>query len=164
MQVPENEISSRVKAYCRSVSPTIRLSDRLGFGQDGYVWATNRDTAIKGLAREENYTRERNCYQRLAELGISNFDEFSIPNLISFDDSLLVIEMSIVFPPFLIDFGKSYLDHPPDFDSAIMDEFWRSRKELFEADEWKKVCSLVNSLESIGIFYFDVKPDNIRFS
>lgn len=160
---PDNEILRRAEFYCRAQAPPIKLIEQLGFGQDGYVWSTNRDTALKGFEREENYTRELKCYQRLTELKVLEINEFSVPALHHFDHSLLIVEMSIVFPPFLIDFGKSYLDEKPDYDETTMAEFWQSRQALFDAGEWPIVRGLLNSLESYGIFYLDAKPGNIRF-
>ena len=41
-----------------------------------------------------------------------------------FDESLLVIEMSIVRPPFLLDFAAATLDVEPDFPEGTLDDWW----------------------------------------
>ncbi len=71
--------------------------------------------------------RERDCYRHLKSLAISNIEGFAIPRLIDSDDELLVVEMDIVSPPFLLDFAKAYLEGPPDFsihngDSAAVED------------------------------------------
>ena len=48
---------------------------------------------------------------------------FSVPRLIAYNAHLRVIEMSIVEPPFILDFAQSKLDTPPDFPEGL-EERW----------------------------------------
>jgi hypothetical protein len=77
---------------------------------------------------------------------------------------LKVIELEIVRPPFLLDFGKVYLDTPPPYwnDSEIMGHWHAEGKENFGA-RWSKVLSLIGMLQKYGIWYIDPKPGNIMF-
>jgi hypothetical protein len=55
----------RLQLYIKSRKLTI-LS-RLGHGQDGNVWQSDRNTAVKVMFREDSYFNELICYERLAE-------------------------------------------------------------------------------------------------
>ncbi len=54
-------------------------------------------------------------YLRLRELQVESIRGHAVPQLLHFDDEFLAIEMTIVSPPFCLDFGGAYLDRPPDF-------------------------------------------------
>ena len=73
--------------------------------------------------------------------------------------------MSIVSPPFLLDFGKVYLDSPPPYwnDAEIMANWHAEGKENF-GPRWSQVLSLIGLLQKLGIWYVDPKPGNIMFS
>ena len=71
--------------------------------------------------------------------------------------------MTVVFPPCILDFAKAYVDQPPDFSAEVIRDWREETAELFDAD-WDKVESLLEELQCIGIFYFDAKLGNIRFS
>ena len=86
-----------------------------------------------------------------------------MPKLLDFDDNLLVVEMTIVSPPFLLDFGKVHLDRRPEFSAETIAEWRESMKELFE-DRWPEVRLLLAALERYGIYYLDAKPGNIMFA
>jgi hypothetical protein len=135
----------------------------LGYGIDGTVWSTNGETAIKVFERHNNYSRELACYERLFETGTSYLGEFSVPSLIDHDTELLAIEISIVRPPYLLDFGKAYLDQPPDFSSEVIADWEVEKSALFEPEQWATVKSLIGQLRALGIYYFDAKPANIAF-
>ncbi len=89
---------------------------------------------------------------------------FAIPELIGHNDSLLVIEMRIVAPPFLLDFAKAYLDQRPDFSETTLAEWEDDCKERFGVGRWRTVRSLIWGLERYGIYYYDAKPGNIAFT
>lgn len=86
--------------YARRRPPV--LFDRLGFGQDGIVYSTSEKTAVKAFRYLEQYDREKRVYLRLDERGTSRIGEFSIPRLMKVNDELMVIEMGIVSPPFIL--------------------------------------------------------------
>ncbi len=135
----------------------------LGDGNDGAVWSTNRKTALKVLERDDSYVREKAAYLRLQTREISEICGFSVPQLVQCDDTRKVIEMTIVFPPSVIDFAKSYVDHPPDFSAEVLADWEDATAELFEPAQWPTVQSILASLRSMGIHYFDARPWNIRF-
>ena len=128
----------RAEIYAAQYGFQILWDRRLGFGNDGSVWETDKRSAIKVFERETNYIRERDCYQRLEEIGVERIGEFMIPRLIGFDDDLLIVEMGIVFPPFLLDFGKAYLDHAPDYTPEVLADWEAARQELF-GERWPQV-------------------------
>jgi hypothetical protein len=78
------------------------------------------------------------------------------------NDELLVIEMSVVVRPFVLDFGGAYLDHAPDYDEAILNQWQREKEEQFEANGAKAV-TILTELRSHGIYVADVNPGNIGF-
>lgn len=131
----------------------------LGWGQDGAVWRTDAKTAIKVFLRETNYHRELSCYYRLAEHNIREIDGFEIPIFLNSDDHRMVIEMGIVRAPYILDFGKAYLDEEPPYGLDALNE----SRELWEDDQWPVVESILWQLRKIGIYYTDPNPRNIDF-
>ena len=153
----------KTNALQYSVQQSISLEKTLGYGNDGKVWSTSRNSAIKALYRQAGYDREVAAYRRLEQLGITSLEGFSLPQLIGSDGNLLVIEMTIVFPPCILDFAKSYVDHAPDFSQEVLDDWQAETESLFGA-RWSVVLSILGWLRSYGIHYFDAKPTNIIFS
>ena len=141
----------------------LKIEKKLGFGNDGAVWSTNMNAAIKVFERPTNYNRELGCYKRLTDNNIRSIQGFSVPIMLDTDQKLLAILMTIVTPPYLLDFGKSYLDQPPDFSPEVLADWEAERRELFEPGQWSQVQSLRGRLQAMGIYYFDVKPANICF-
>jgi hypothetical protein len=139
------------------------LAESLGHGNDGSVWRTARQSAVKAIYRQESYLRERDCYRRLLDSGIRELVGFRIPELLDYDDRLQIIEMSIVFPPCLLDFGKAYVDVPPDYSPEALAEAEAAEQELFTQGEWKQVRLVRAALLNLGIHYFDARPSNIMF-
>lgn len=146
------------------------IEDLIGFGNDGHVWRrTDQEMgdsrAIKVFEREASYLREKACYKRLREKNVYGVGEFVVPKILCWDDYLCAIEMSVVEPPFLLDFGKSYLDeNPPYFDDPeIMDEYWRKHEEQFTPEQWKMVLRAHAELENMGIWHTDPNPRNFQF-
>src|SRR2546430_1319087 len=103
---------ARCEQYCRRRD--ILPGQLLGQGKDGSVWQTNWPSAVKIHLQPELYKRELLAYIRLAERDIALLAGFNVPRLIGADDDFLAIEMSIVFPPYLLDFASATLDAPPD--------------------------------------------------
>ena len=134
----------------------------LGDGNDGAVWESDHQTAIKALERRDSYFRERDAYLRLQDLAIVDIQGFTVPWIVGFDDTKQVVEMTVVFPPCILDFAKAYVDSSPDFSDEVLRDWREEAAELFESD-WDKVESLLDELRTFGIFYFDAKPGNIRF-
>ncbi|HMN42694.1 MAG TPA: hypothetical protein PKE29_17775 [Phycisphaerales bacterium] len=140
------------------------LHHRLGYGKDGTVWESDRDTAIKVFRTPEPFERERAVYERLRERGVMSVAGFSIPQLVRVDERLMVVEMTIVTRPFVLDFGSAYLDGSgPEFPEEIMAEWLADTREKFGA-RWGRAVSVLRGLERLGIQLTDVHPGNIGFA
>ncbi len=139
------------------------LTRFLGDGNDGGVWETNHQTAIKALERRDSYMRERDAYFRLRDSGVTEIRGFAVPCFVDHDDTRQVVEMTVVFPPCIVDFAKAYVDNPPDFTPEVLRDWRVDSAELFE-NNWDTVESLIDALKSFGIYYFDAKPGNILFA
>jgi hypothetical protein len=144
----------------------LRLTE-LGRGKDGSVWRTsraNRATVVKVHDRRPSYLVERDAYSRLFDLGVFELSGFAIPEMHDHDDRLLAIEMSLVSPPFIVDFASARLDEPPDliedeghtFEDMVRDRFGG------RADE---VLALYDQLAAqTGIYLQDLHPHNVKFA
>ena len=102
-------------------------------GQDGSVWHSDRNTVIKVFERRENYEHELECYLRLkdAKLGWKIHD-FNVPALQDCSAEHLVIEMGIVEPPYILDFGKAYFKRRrPQFSPEVMRDEIVRQKEIW---------------------------------
>lgn len=141
----------------------LAVEKNLGIGIQGSVFSTNRATALKIHDRERFYQRERDVYFRLYQYRVSEVCGCAVPRLVEYDDQLFVIEMTIVKPPFVLDFASAYLDQPPDFPSEVIDEWKREKAELFE-QKWPDVQLILFELEKIGVYLRDVHPGNIRLT
>jgi hypothetical protein len=121
-----------------------------------------KQSAIKAHQRETEYVRERDVYLRLLECDVARIRGCEVPQFIDCDDDRCVIEMTMVSPPFLLDFAGAYLDWTPDFsDEALAD--WRADKlEQFGA-RWHEVELILGALQSYGIYMIDVHPGNLAF-
>ncbi len=62
----------------------------------------------------------------------------------------MVIEMDVVNPPFILDFGKAYIDIRPDFPEELLREHEITQRDLW-GDQWQQVQSIVWQLERVGI-------------
>jgi len=111
----EEELVRRAEAYAQFRGLSLNFQYPLGSGIDGAVWKTSRPSALKLCERHKSFCDEVESYRRLRELDIRRIQGFAIPRLIDSDESLLAIEMTIVSPPFLLEFGKVYLDSPPPY-------------------------------------------------
>ncbi len=115
--------------------------------------------------RKEFYLRERNVYRRLMDQGIERISGFWVPKLVDCHDELLVIEMQIVSPPYVLDFASAYLDETPLYceDKEMMAAWQAERRELF-GDRWPEVLALMAEFRRLGIYLMDPKPGNIMFA
>ena len=91
------------------------VTGRLGFGIHGTVFALEGNVhpgaaALKVHEAQEPYVREREVYIRLAEHRIDQICGFDVPAMIDYDDDLWALEMTIVKPPFVLDFaGRGWI-------------------------------------------------------
>ena len=152
----------QAKLYAAKKSIGIDFAEPLGRGIDGTVFATDRQTAVKVLKNAENFSRELRAYLRLHERGVQFIDGLSVPAILDFDEELLVVEMEIVQPPYLLDFGKAYTDESTPFDEEQLAAYQTSLRDFFRKDDLPRVRKIYRTLAGLGIIYLDAKPQNIR--
>ena len=107
---------------------------QLGAGVHGSVFASSCQTAIKVHEFPAAYQREKLAYIRLNEHHVEEVHGFAVPQLIQADDDLLILEMTIVSPPFVLDFGGAYLDGKPEFPPETLAEWEADKQEQFGED------------------------------
>lgn len=127
------DLNNAVQVYAEQSEITI--ANLLGFGQDGEVWRTSRQTALKVLERDQAYQNERDAYQLLSDAGINQIGIFAVPELRNFDDELKIVEIGIVSPPYLLDFGKAYVHRPSPYTAEQIAENTARCRELLDADD-----------------------------
>jgi hypothetical protein len=154
------EIRERMTAYAHDRGRS--LKHQLGYGYDGIVYSTTCQSAIKGLRYHNLYERERDVYLRLFNRGVFDVCGCKVPRLIDYEDRLLIVEMEVVTPPFVLDFAGAYLDDRPDFPAEVMRRWLREKAVQF-GDDWPRVQSIMAELSGHGIHLADVKPGNITF-
>ncbi|MCI0748904.1 MAG: hypothetical protein L0Y58_26155 [Verrucomicrobia subdivision 3 bacterium] len=145
----------------------LRLAERLGFGIHGIVFVAENNTkagktAVKVHRATVPFQRERAVYERLRDARVSEILGFNVPQLIRVDDKLLVVEMTVVARPFVLDFAGAWLDTPPDFPDETWVEWEAEKREQFDA-HWPKVQAVMVALEALDIHMVDVSPSNIAF-
>lgn len=133
---------------------------QLGAGYDGFVFSTDRNSAIKVFRHAELYRRERDVYLRLFEHAIVEVCSCRVPRLVDFDDRLGCVEMEIVQPPFVLDFAGAYLDERPDYPDEVIEQ-WQAEKLDQYGDDWPLVQSIISKFAALKIYLADVKPGNI---
>jgi hypothetical protein len=141
----------------------MEVNEQLGWGWEGLVYSTKLKTAIKAYLHAHLYENERNVYLRLSEHGVKMANGFVVPRLVSYSDRLMVVEMSVVSPPFILDFAGAYLDKKPPFDAEQLEAWEEEKFEQFE-DRWPEVRSAIASFKQHGIYLNDVKPGNVTFA
>jgi len=144
----------------------VEFTTRLGDGKDGSVFSTTLGHAVKFLRRRLDYTRELRAYLVLQEQQVVEIEFFQIPQLLRFDDELFAVEMTIVRPPFLLDFVSSYTDEEIEwlnFTEDVLTEretFWEERF----GERWPVVARLRDSFHMLtGLTLLDLSHNNIRF-
>jgi hypothetical protein len=140
--------------------------DPLGDGKDGSVFRTNRRQAVKFFHDRDVYNRELRAYRVLSRRKIVDIAGHQVPKFIRHDDGLLAIEMSIVQPPFLLDFAAAYsaaeVAHLA-FTQEVLDEREEHWSEMF-GERWPAVIKLRHEfLRATGLHLLDLNPNNIRF-
>ena len=152
---------ARTREFARAEE--IEITGELGFGIDGWVFRSNRASALKVFESRKKYETERDIYLRLHERQVKDILGHSVPELLHYHDQLQVIEMSIVQPPYLLDFAQATLDTPPDFSDDAL-EMWRAEKAEQFGQQWPQVQAIMAMLEArFGIHLIDVNPGNVTF-
>src|SRR5688572_30292791 len=118
----EFEVPENAKEYAAEYG--LKILKRFGWGNQGTVFETDAQSAIKVIQREECYLRERDVYRLLRDRRVKAKDirDCNFPELINYNNRLLVIEMTIVKPPFIVDFASAYLNRKPDFSEEVLAE------------------------------------------
>ncbi len=118
--------------------------------------------ALKAHRFDEFYLREKAAYERLGERGINSVLGFNVPELLASDDRLLILEITIVQRPFVLDFAGARLDARPEFSAEIWADWEAEKREQFEG-RWQTVERILAAFEALGIYLLDVSPNNIAF-
>ncbi|MEX2092033.1 MAG: hypothetical protein WD971_05115 [Pirellulales bacterium] len=160
----DSQLLSRAEEYADSKGIRLIGKDMLGYGSDGSVWHSSRRTAVKALYHQKNFDNELECYRRLKAASVRHIGMFDVPFLEDFDKDRRILEISIVQPPYLLDFGKVYLDHAPThlYDEQMMENANAEWHERF-GKRWSKVLHAMKLLEQHGIYYYDPRPGNVCF-
>jgi len=143
MTSPE-ELEALIETYCNK--RCLIVDSCLGVGTQGSVFSVCTPKgirhAVKFHEREVAYIRERDIYFRLKELDLNDVGGHEIPQLVAYDNELLAIEMTIVSPPFCLDFGGAYLDHRPDYSPEVWAD-WRKEKSAAFESNWPVVEKII---------------------
>ena len=70
--------------------------------------------------------------------------------------------MTIVRPPFLLDFADARLDGPSDFSDDVLQQWEEEKAEIF-GERWPEVTQILEALEALGVYLRDINPRNIFF-
>lgn len=137
---------------------------KLGFGREGDVFQTDRMTAVKFFNNQRSFDRELEVYQALSKLNIESIAGHAVPRLVRHDSEYPTIEMSIVTPPFLLDFAGARLEHEvPDFEEHVQEEHLARLMDLY-GDRWQDVLAVADAFtRATGYVLMDIKPGNITF-
>lgn len=114
------------------------------------------------MERERTYLNERDAYLRLRDENVRYLGIFAVPSLVDYDDEHRIVEMAIVSPPYLLDFGKAYVDRDAPYTDEQKEESLDACRELFEPNDWELIEDALLDLRLLGIEYLDIKPANIR--
>lgn len=107
----------------------------LGWGLDGVVYARRDPTAaIKIHSQEQGFRKELAVYRRLLNRRVEKFMGFEVPTLMGCSEQHRVLELSIVKPPFLLDFAAATVDEPHDFTPDAMEMWWQKVLDDFGDD------------------------------
>lgn len=156
------DIERRAKAY--ATARGIRLERLLGFGREARVFSTSVNSAIKVHDDPLSFERELLCYLRLTSAGVKSVLGHRVPRLIDADETLMVIEMSVVSRPFVLDFGAARLDSAPEFPPDVLETWEQEKIEQF-GDHWPHVQAIIGWMRGrVGIYLLDIHPGNIGFA
>ena len=143
---------------------TFPSREAMRVGTQGSVWLMKNNkmapTVLKIHNEQRAYAIEQMCYMRLRDYGVTHLEGFHVPLLIHCERETLVLEMTMVRPPYLLDFAQAYLDSPPDYSEEVWAET-RARWSAAYGDEWPRVQRVLAAMEELGIYYEDVHRGNL---
>lgn len=109
---------------------------------------------MKGHSRFDSDVREKHVYSRLLDRKVFSLGPLQVPRLQDYSDDLLILEISIVEPPYLLDFGGAYLGQPPDH--AVFDEEWETEKQEQFGEDFLRMKSVLREFYAkMGVFIED---------
>jgi hypothetical protein len=153
----------REKAERYAARRLSRVVGTLGAGKDGTVFQMTRSAAVKIHDRSDAFTQELSIYLRLHECKASFCAGFKMPRLLGFAEDLNAIEMTIVHPPYVVDFASAVLDRPYDFNEDTLDYWHEKIRDQFD-DRATDAMYLVEQLgEQFGVYLYDIHRHNIKF-
>ena len=118
---------------------------------------------MKVHGQRAGFEKELAVYQRLATHRVSYIQGLAVPELLGFDRGRRIIEMTIVRPPYILDFASSYLDRPPDFPAEHWEHWQQQRAEEF-GEDWPTALRLYATMRRRwGIYHLDLSPRNVNF-
>ncbi len=120
------------------------------------------EVAIKVHLRREPFEVELETYLRLREANVTQVLGFNVPQLLGHDIDLLVLEMTVVQQPFVLDFAEVRLDFPREFPDDVWTRWLEEKQEQF-GERWPVVQQVLAAFESLDIYLLDVSPRNIAF-
>jgi hypothetical protein len=155
------------KAQAYAALHQLRIGNPLGSGHHGSVFVAEGNvkpnrSAFKVHKEREPYFREKGVYERLTQKEVVAIEGFAVPQFLSADDDLLVLEMTIVEAPFIVDFASAYLDKPPEFPENVWED-WRHEKREEFGERWPVVEDILTTLRMQGVYLSDVHARNIAF-
>lgn len=160
MPGPHAEARYRAKLYAERNE--LIIEGELGAGFDGVVLRTKSRSAIKAFRYAELYRSELAVYFRLQEHNVGKLLGFAVPEIIRHDESLWVLEMEIVRPPFIVDFAAASVDNPRSTSDYDLEAWEAEKQEQFE-EHWPTVQDIIREFRKFGIYLNDVNPNNIVF-
>ena len=140
----------------------------VGFWHPWYCLRADVDNTKPGFFavnfhREERpFERDCRVYQRLREERTTRILGLNVPQLLRIDQEFRAIEMTIVRPPFLLDFADALLDEPPDFSEDVLRQWEEDKAEIF-GERWPEVTRILAALQTFGVYLLDINPGNISF-
>ena len=163
----DEALANRLYRYARQHQ--VQIGELLGSGHQGAVFVAQRSPNLAPFALKihkavEPFQREWRAYDILRENQVTQLEGLYVPQFLRADDEFLVIEMTIVDPPFLLDFGGAYdPDEVPDFPQNVWEE-WRQQKQEEFGGRWPEVEKVLAILRMMDIFMLDIHPRNLTFS
>jgi hypothetical protein len=146
----------------------LEIRESLGSGIHGIVrlLKSNNEPAERALKlhrHSDPYYREKTVYQHLHAKRVDQILGFRIPKPLRFNDEFLAIEMTIVTPPFILDFASARLNNPLQFSEEIWADWKATKQEEFGSD-WPTVENILRHFnDEHRIQILDPSPKNIRF-
>ena len=139
------------------------IVDVVGGGKDGSVYKSSGRSAVKLVSNAEVYRKELAAYQLLRERRVEAVNQFEVPRLVSFHDDLQAIEMTLVKPPYIVDFASAILDEDWREDDQLQEQLHERVFELFD-DRAADVLAALERLATLhGVHLLDAHPANITF-